>query len=103
VADVDKPRYIAAIGYTHNVRAAIDKLEAVPADFQRELSQRARLDELRRTREAWSSTITSVEAALSAFAQVADPRLGPGVRGVQKGLRRLGHQVDRLEPLDDDG
>ena len=103
VADLDEPRFLAPVsGYVPSSARAIDPLEAVPSAYQRELSQRARLDELRRTQEAWGRAEVIVGDAIAAFEQVADPRLRPGLRGLQKAARRLGHMVDRLEPLDDE-
>jgi hypothetical protein len=101
--DPDRPRYLGRVGgYVETSAAAVDRLECVDVDTQRRLSQRARLDELRRTREAWASTEAVVEGAVGVFAEVADPRLRPGLRGLEKAVRRLGHMVDRLEPLDDE-
>jgi hypothetical protein len=105
VADVDEPRFLGPVlGYVRESARAVDQLEAVSAGYQQALSQRARLDELRRTREAWATTQEIVEVAIAGFAQIADPRLRPGLRGLQKAARRLGHAVERLElqPLDDE-
>jgi hypothetical protein len=57
VADVYEPRFLARVaGYVDTSARAIDPLEAVASPYQRELSQRARLNGLRRTQQAWVTT-----------------------------------------------
>jgi hypothetical protein len=102
VADVDEPRFLAPVaGYVRESARAVDQLEAVSAVYQRELSQRARLDELRRTRQAWATTEVTVEAAIAGFEKVADPRLRPGLRALRKARRRVARAVEALEPIDE--
>lgn len=103
MAGVDQPRFVARVaGYIASSARAVDPLEAVSADYQREISRRARVREVRETREAWTAAEQIVEGAIAGFAEVADPRLRPAVRGLEKARRRLGHAVAQLEPLDDD-
>lgn len=94
--DVDQPRYLGRIGYVETSARAVDGLECVSSEVQQAITQRARLDELRRMRQAWSSTEEAVQDALTEFERLADPRLRAGVRGVAKATRRLSRQVERL-------
>jgi hypothetical protein len=98
----DRPRYLGRVGgYVETTATAIDPVECVDADYQRELSQRARLDELRRTREAWTTAEEVFEGAIGAFEAVADPRVRPAVRALRKARRRVARAVEALEPIDE--
>jgi hypothetical protein len=93
----DQPRYLGKVGYVSSSFRAVDRLEAVSAQVQSELSARARRGERRRQRETWTAASVTINSALDGFAASADPRLRGPLRFVRLAVRRLGQQVERLD------
>ena len=90
---VDEPRYLARIGYTHSVQAAIDKLEAVDESTQRELTARAHRRSQQQRLEHWRELRQQL---LGAATTLRSP-LGPdGGADAQRAIARVVDRVDRL-------
>jgi hypothetical protein len=86
-----------ALGYTHVASlAAKAEPEAVPADYQREISDRARLNEARRLRRGWQATSLALHATLDGYVGRADPRLRREVKALRAALARADRRAPRL-------
>jgi hypothetical protein len=90
---VDRPRYLAPLGYTDNANAAIDKLEAVRRDEQEEMTRRAHRAEHRRELEAWHRARGQILGALDGFRRECNVISRPA----HESLRRVVREVDRLD------
>lgn len=69
--------------------------EAVPASYQRQLSEQARRRERERLRGAWVETAEAIDTALTSFAAIAngDRNLQNGVRAVRRSAAALGRRI----------
>jgi hypothetical protein len=82
-------------GYTHRVREALrDEPEAVPASYQRQLSERARLKHQREQQAAWRECSTTIVGALATF-QDSCGRLSPSVTSSLRAIRRQAVRLDQ--------
>jgi hypothetical protein len=94
----DRPRLLhrrSQYGYTDRPGDALrGEPEAVPASYQRQLSERARRDQLELRQQAWRRADERIGSALDDFEDEAPADLNSGVRAVlragQAVSRRLG-------------
>lgn len=88
--EVDQPRYLGrALGYTTNVHAAVDELEALGEAELEELAVRACRRERARRRDVWLEARRQLVAGVEAIATVADPAAKRDVRLLRLAVRRL--------------
>jgi hypothetical protein len=95
----DRPRLLhrrSEHGYTDRPRDALHgEPEAVPADYQPQLSDRARRDQLELHQQAWQRADRRIGEALDDFQAEAptDLRLNSGVRAVRRASAAVGRRL----------
>lgn len=88
----ERPRLLhqrSQFGYTDRyVEAMSDEPEAVPADYQRELTRRAQRSEEERQRDEFADALKRISTALDDLAPFVDRSQ---VRAMRRQFKRLGH------------
>jgi hypothetical protein len=101
-AGADQPRFLGRVGgYINTSAVSPDNLECVDEDEHCRQTSLVHRAQLRATQEAWQSASRKIDSAVDEFEKTADPGIRPGLRHLRRATRRVGHQVERLEPLDD--
>jgi hypothetical protein len=95
--DADQPRLLhKTIGYTSNPRAALPaEPEAVPSEFQAELSSRARRNQEQRQRREWERTHSTISQAIASFRESGpiDPQVWNAARAVERAAQAVDRRV----------
>jgi hypothetical protein len=92
----DRPRFLApAAGYTTRAVVAMDRLEAIRAEEQRELTRQVKLARERQQREAWQRARGQIGAAVARFEDEAHPdrRLRQAVHMIGAGVSRVDREL----------
>jgi hypothetical protein len=96
VDDSDRPRFLAPVaGYTSRADIAVDPLEAISAEEQRQLTASAHAQERQRLTSEWRRAHAAIDAALHAFRENGHPdrRTLSDLRCAQRTLVRIDERL----------